>query len=428
MRIRAITIGQNIPFLEKNEVLDEYMDKKLENFRVFNEDMIDEFKKINLIVDSKRLCTQPLFSYEDHLIFEKNLDATLIKINDQLNLIQKLLKKHEFDYFSSCAMLAEDLPDFGIFERLLLKQVPTYLKNYENFFISLPAATSKKGINFSALKSGARIIKDLSKPDPLNNLKFCVSANVKPNTPFFPAAYHYSDKPLFSIALEMADEIARIFRKSSTLYESKDLLKKKNLEIYNVLVSICEKLSKKHDIGFYGIDFSPAPFPKLTRSIGYALEKLNFEYFGSHGMLAAIALIHACIPLDKEKVIGFSGFMQPVLEDYVIAKSLSENKFNLDTLLLYSTMCGTGLDCVPLPGDITEKELFYILLDVCTLSVILNKPLTARLMPIPGKKEGDDVDFEFEYFTPSKVISTKRLSHEIKDDLFSRKEKFFNFF
>ncbi len=428
MRIRAITIGQNIPFLQKNEILEEYLEKKFEAFKSFNEDMIDEFKKINLIVDSKRLCTQPLFSYEDHLIYEKNLDATLIKINEQLKLIQKLLKKYQIDYFSSSAMLADDLPDFGIFEKLLLKQVPTYLKNYDNFFISLPAASTKKGINLSALKAGAHIIKDLSEPSPLNNLQFCVSSNVKPNTPFFPAAYHYSEKPLFSIALEMADEIARVFRKSSSLYEAKDFLKKKFNEIYNVLVGVCERVARKHDIGFYGIDFSPAPFPKLTRSIGYALEKLNFEYFGSHGMLAGIALIRACIPQEKEKVIGFSGFMQPVLEDYTIAKSLSENKFSLDTLLLYSTMCGTGLDCIPLPGDITERELFYILLDVCTISVILNKPLTARLMPIPGKKEGDNIEFEFDYFTSSKVMGIKRLSQDIKDDLFSRKEKFFNFF
>ncbi|MHA1467726.1 MAG: DUF711 family protein, partial [Promethearchaeota archaeon] len=124
---------------------------------------------------------------------------------------------------------------------------------------------------------------------------------------------------------------------------------------------------------------------------------------------------------------GFSGLMQPVFEDYTIAKRLSENKFNLDSLLLYSTMCGTGLDCIPLPGDISERELFYILLDICTLSIKLNKPLTARLMPIPGKKAGDDVNFDFEYFAPTKVIEFRRLGHPRKNDLFNRDEDTFNF-
>ena len=120
--------------------------------------------------------------------------------------------------------------------------------------------------------------------------------------------------------------------------------------------------------------------------------------------------------------------MQPVLEDYTLSKRLSENKYNLDSLLLYSTMCGTGLDVVPLPGDITEKEIFYILLDLCTISVRLNKPLTARLMPIPGKSIGDDVEFDFEYFAPSKIINFNRLTSENKTDLFYRDEKNLRFF
>ena len=120
--------------------------------------------------------------------------------------------------------------------------------------------------------------------------------------------------------------------------------------------------------------------------------------------------------------------MQPVLEDFTLSKRLSENKYNLDSLLLYSTMCGTGLDVVPLPGDITEKELFYILLDLCTLSVTLNKPLTARLMPIPGKTSGDDVEFDFEYFAPSKIIEFSRLTSDNKNDLYHREQKNLKFF
>jgi len=119
--------------------------------------------------------------------------------------------------------------------------------------------------------------------------------------------------------------------------------------------------------------------------------------------------------------------MPSVLEDYTIANSLSDDKIDLNTLLLYATICGTGLDCVPLPGDITEKELFYILLDLCIISIRLDKPLTARLMPIPGKKQGDPVDFDFEYFSSSKVMDIRRLSGINEKDIFSRKEKSFDF-
>jgi len=210
----------------------------------------------------------------------------------------------------------------------------------------------------------------------------------------------------------MADEVVNVFEDSNSIGEAYNNLTIRFSEIYDGLVGICEDVANKYNIEFKGIDFSPAPYPTVEKSIGTAI--------------IGVALIKKAIP-KKKKVIGFSGFMPSVLEDYTIAKNLSENNFNLDTLLLYATMCGTGLDCVPLPGDITEKELFYILLDLCTISLNLNKPLTARLMPIPERKAGDVVDFDFEYFASSKVMKIRRLTQHIENDLFSSKEKSITF-
>ncbi|MFW9822964.1 MAG: DUF711 family protein, partial [Candidatus Thorarchaeota archaeon] len=315
----------------------------------------------------------------------------------------------------------------GIFEKLLLEEVPNFIKNTEIFFTSLHVASTREGINIAALKSGAKIIKQLSEPDPFKNLNFCVSANVGPNFPFFPAAYHFSDKPAFSLALEMADEVVGAIEKSESIRDAQFNILSRFNQIYDEVSKICEKLGRTYNVEFKGIDYSPAPFPEVDKSIGTAIEKLGIEYFGAHGTLTGVALIKNSIPVNKEKVIGFSGFFQPVLEDYILSKRLSEDKFNLDSLLLYSTMCGAGLDVIPLPGDITEQELFYILLDICTLSVRLNKPLTCRLMPIPGRNEGDSVEFDFEYFAPSKIINFRRLTGENKDDIFHRNEKFLKF-
>jgi len=224
----------------------------------------------------------------------------------------------------------------------------------------------------------------------------------------------------------MADEVVNAFDRSDTLDNAQINLRKRFNEIYETLVPLCEDVGNKYQIDFHGVDFSPAPYPTKDKSIGTAFEKLNFEYFGAYGSLLGVALIKNAIP-KREKVIGFSGFMPSVLEDYTIANSLSDNKIDLNTLLLYATICGTGLDCVPLPGDITEKELFYILLDLCIISIRLEKPLTARLMPIPGKKQGDPVDFDFEYFSSSKIMDIRRLSGINENDIFSRKEKSFDF-
>jgi uncharacterized protein (UPF0210 family) len=86
--------------------------------------------------------------------------------------------------------------------------------------------------------------------------------------------------------------------------------------------------------------------------------------------------------------------MVPVMEDKLLAQRWAEGTYNVDSLLAYSAVCGTGLDTVPLPGDVTLGQLERILSDVASLATKWNKPLSARLQPIPGKKPGDRTDFD----------------------------------
>jgi uncharacterized protein (UPF0210 family) len=426
MKVRAITVGQKVPYLAEDKELENYMEQKLQRFYSFNNDLVQKLNGIGIEVQTKRLCSQPILSY-DQQFYSRNLNETLTRIHEQLSIVERIVSKYEFDYFASCAVLAdEQIQKYGIYEKLLLNEIPNFIKRREKFFTSVHVASKENGINLSALRSSAKIIKALSQPDPFKNLNFCVSTNVPPDTPFFPAAYHVSEGASFGLALEMADEVVKIFESTSSFEEAHESLKVRFNEIYDFLVNVCEEVATKNGIEFNGIDFSPAPYPTAEKSIGTAFEKLNFEYFGAPGSLIGVAMIKNAIP-KRKKVIGFSGFMPSVLEDYTIAKSLSENNFNLDTLLLYATICGTGLDCVPLPGNITERELFYILLDLCTISLRLNKPLTARLMPIPNRNAGDIVDFDFEYFASSKIMDIRRLSDTNENDLFSSKEKSINF-
>ncbi len=426
MKVRAITIGQKVPYLSEDKELENYMEQKLQRFYSLNNDLVQKLNDIGIEVQTKRLCSQPILSY-DQQFYSRNLNETLTRIHEQLGIMETILAKYEFDYFASCAVIAdEQIQKYGIYEKLLLNEIPSFIKHRDKFFTSVHVASKENGINLSALRSSAKIIKGLSQPDPFKNLNFCVSTNVLPDTPFFPAAYHLSEGPSFGLALEMADEVVKIFESTSSFEEAHKSLRVRFNEIYDFLVNICEEVATKNGVVFNGIDFSPAPYPTPEKSIGTAFEKLNFEYFGAPGSLIGVAMIKNAIP-KREKVIGFSGFMPSVLEDYTIATSLSENNFNLDTLLLYATICGTGLDCVPLPGNITERELFYILLDLCTISLRLNKPLTARLMPIPNRNAGDPVEFDFEYFASSKVMNIRRLTKQNENDLFSSKEKSINF-
>jgi uncharacterized protein (UPF0210 family) len=96
--------------------------------------------------------------------------------------------------------------------------------------------------------------------------------------------------------------------------------------------------------------------------------------------------------------------MLPVLEDAVLARRAAEGVVSTKDLLLFSAVCGTGLDTLPLPGDTSIEALSAILLDVAALACRLHKPLTARLLPIPGKSAGDPTGFDFAYFANSRVM------------------------
>jgi uncharacterized protein (UPF0210 family) len=98
--------------------------------------------------------------------------------------------------------------------------------------------------------------------------------------------------------------------------------------------------------------------------------------------------------------------MLPVLEDSVLARRMSQHPSSLHELLLYSAVCGTGLDTVPLADDISQSELTGVYLDVAALSVALGgKPLTARLFPVPGARAGDVTAYTFAYFANSRVLA-----------------------
>jgi hypothetical protein len=89
--------------------------------------------------------------------------------------------------------------------------------------------------------------------------------------------------------------------------------------------------------------------------------------------------------------------MVPVMEDKLLAQRWAESTYNIDSLLAYSAVCGTGLDTIPLPGDISLEQMERIYGDVASLATKWNKPLSARLQPVPNKKPGDQTEFQDPY-------------------------------
>jgi hypothetical protein len=315
--------------------------------------------------------------------------------------LESATKAQGYDYLS----IGPAQPEFQSSYRV----IPRILAQTEHVFAGGVIATADCGISLPAIRACAEIIHQLSPVDPhgFGNLYFAALANVPPGAPFFPAAYHDNGPPGFALATEAADLAVEAFTSANSLQQARQQLITQVEAHARSLSQIANGLAEHFALRFLGIDFSLAPFPEETQSIGTALERMGVPKVGMAGSLATTAILADTLDQADFPRTGFSGLMLPVLEDATLARRAREGILTVKDLLLFSAVCGTGLDTIPLPGDTTADQLAAILLDLAALALRLDKPLTARLMPIPGKSSGEPTDFDFPFFANSRVMATE---------------------
>jgi hypothetical protein len=242
-------------------------------------------------------------------------------------------------------------------------------------------------------------------PDGFTNLRFAALANVPPGSPFLPAAYHAGDGPAFALATEAADLAVEAFSGATSLQAARASLVDLIETHAQKLSRVGEELAAQAGFRFGGLDFSLAPFPDQAHSIGAAMERIGVPAVGLHGSLAAAAILAETLDQARFLRAGFCGLFLPDLEDSVLALRAEEGYLTVKDLLLYSAVCGTGLDTIPVPGDTSPEALAAVLLDLAVLAQRLDKPLTVRLLPVPGKAAGDKTGFDFAFFANSRVLA-----------------------
>ena len=289
--------------------------------------------------------------------------------------------------------------------------LPELIGTTETVFVAIETAADGVLHGPAALAAG-RVTARVARETELGfgNLRFCTIAECPPNIPFFPAAYHAGGPPRFSLALEAADLVRAEFGRPGSLDELEQRLGVALGGAVAQLETVAQGLERDLGVAYAGADLTPAPFPTDEISAGGILEDLGVDAVGAAGTLAAAASLTRMLKRLPLRQVGFSGLMLPVLEDSVLARRASEGLVSWSELLLYSAVCGTGLDTIPLPGDAGEDELAGIALDVAALAVALGKPLTCRLLPVPGKRVGEMTEYDFPFFENARVLSLKGLA------------------
>jgi uncharacterized protein (UPF0210 family) len=339
-------------------------------------------------VEGIRITTQPFPEYtrgssdDQALRFFRDYDALAVK--------------EGFDAAIGPAML-KDSDDPHAAE--LLGKIITQSKILEGSV----SIAGEDGIHWNSIHAAAGVIKYLeaNTPHSQGNFNFTAAAWVPSGTPFYPASYYTGEGKQFAIALQSANVVSEVLASTKSPAEAEERLK-------NVLGAHAAKIEKTaaaisegSDWKYGGIDLSPAPLKDV--SIGRAIENFLDAPVGSSGTLSTAALITRALKAIPVKQAGYSGLMLPILEDAVLAQRWSEGRLSIDALLAYSSVCGTGLDTIPMPGDVSQKQLEAILGDVASLSVKWHKPLSARLQPVVGKKAGDMTEFDDPFLVNAKI-------------------------
>jgi uncharacterized protein len=273
--------------------------------------------------------------------------------------------------------------------RLLEKALSTLPNVQANGIIA-----AEDGIHWKVIRESAALVRyltDHASPSH-GNFNFTATAMVKPYGPFYPGTYHTGAGKQFSIGFESANVVQNVFARTHGDFQGSIAELTRQLTIHaRVAESVGAKVAAATGWVFMGVDPTPAPLGDV--SIGAAIETYTGAKFGSSGTMTAALIITTAVKAVPVRQVGYSRLMVPVLEDKVLAQRWAEGTISTDALLAYSAVCGTGLDTIPYPGDIGLDQLARIFGDVASLAWKWNKPLSARLQPVAGKKVGDLTQF-----------------------------------
>ncbi|MDP8227671.1 MAG: DUF711 family protein [Candidatus Celaenobacter polaris] len=382
MKIRTITHGISLGY-----PLDEYA---IKDAAAFNNNARKIYEDQGFEVQEPRITTNSWPDFLGHL-----------RKDDLIETLQSFesICKHEGVEFTSIGTVKE-------LEHMDL--IPDIILHTERISTTMTIVDDITGFSVEALIKAAQTIKTISETTEkgYGNFRFAAIANCPPDIPFYPASYHVG-KSCFALGLECSDLLNRAFVDQNSFDTARENLKRIFIEELRPLEDIGMMIEDDTGVSFKGIDVSVAPSLEEHESIAYGFEKLGLNKFGEPGTLAIAAMVTSVLKSLPVRKWGYCGLMLPVLEDVGLAERCGDGLLDVQKLLAYSAVCGTGLDCIPLPGDITEQELINILYDVASLSSKLDKPLSARLFPVPGKSAGEFTDFNSPFLTECKILDGK---------------------
>ena len=287
----------------------------------------------------------------------------------------------------------------------LINSIPSALSETERVCSSVNAASSKSGINMDAVRMLGGIIKETAAKTADRNAigcaKFVVFCNAPEDNPFMAGAFHGVGEAecCLNVGVSGPGVIKAAIENHTTMPfdELADTIKKTAFKITRMGHLVGSEAARRLGVPFGILDLSLAPTPATGDSVARILEEMGLETAGTHGSTAALALLTDMVKkggiMASTSVGGFSGAFIPVSEDEGMVAALQKGEINIDKLEAMTSVCSVGLDMIALPGDVTAETISAIIADEMAIGMVNNKTTAARIIPVPGKKAGDMVEF-----------------------------------
>ena len=290
-------------------------------------------------------------------------------------------------------------------EKSLITSIPMALKETEHVCCSVNVATTKAGINMDAVKEMGQIIKQAAELSADTAGSSCarivVFANAPEDNPFMAGAFHGVGEPECVINVGVSGpgvvKCALEQVRGSDFSVVAETIKRTAFKVTRMGQLVAREASERLGVPFGIVDLSLAPTPAIGDSVARILEEMGLEKCGTHGTTAALALLNDAVKkggvMASSHVGGLSGAFIPVSEDEGMIDAVCSGSLSLEKLEAMTCVCSVGLDMIVVPGDTPASTISAIIADEAAIGMVNCKTTAVRIIPAPGKKVGDTVEF-----------------------------------
>ena len=290
-------------------------------------------------------------------------------------------------------------------DRTLIRSIPEALSTTDIVCSSVAIGSTKAGINMDAVREMGQVVKETARrtadQDALGCAKLVIFCNPVQDNPFMAGAFHGVTEPETVINVGVSGP--GVVKHALEAVRGEDIgvvaetIKKTAFKITRVGQLVAQEAAKRLNTQFGIIDLSLAPTPAVGDSVAHILEEIGLESCGCPGTTAALAMLNDAVKkgglMASSYVGGLSGAFIPVSEDAGMIAAVEKGSLTIENLEAMTCVCSVGLDMIAVPGDTTAETISAVIADEAAVGMINNKTTAVRLIPVPGKKVGDKVEF-----------------------------------